>query len=194
MVILATGGIFTTPDIPGIDSSKVVSSSALHRQTKVYLRFLGPKVLRWLTRFWMPIGKRVIIMGGSIHGCQMAEFLVKRGREVTIVETSDQLGVGISDINRDCLLDWLAKKGVTILTGMKYEEVTDKGLTITSKEGKRQTIEADSILPVMPLKANTEFLKALKGKVPEVYVSGDCREPHLILEAIADGSRIGRAI
>ncbi|GAI43584.1 unnamed protein product, partial [marine sediment metagenome] len=34
----------------------------------------------------------------------------------------------------------------------------------------------------------------LEGKVPEIYPIGDCREPHLILEAIADGSRIGRAI
>ena len=81
-----------------------------------------------------------------------------------------------------------------MLTEVAIEEITDKGLIITIKEGERQTIEADTILPVIPLKANTGFLKALKGKVPEVYPSGDCREPHLILEAIADGSRIGYAI
>ncbi|UCG63729.1 MAG: hypothetical protein JSW12_13765, partial [Deltaproteobacteria bacterium] len=41
---------------------------------------------------------------------------------------------------------------------------------------------------------NTELLKSLEGKVPEIYPIGDCREPSLIIEAIADGSRIARAI
>ena len=88
----------------------------------------------------------------------------------------------------------LAEKGAKILTEVTIEEIADKGLIITTKEGKRETIEADTILPVVPLKADTEFLKALKEKVTEVYLSGDCREPHLILEAIADGARIGHTI
>ena len=33
----------------------------------------------------MPIGKRVVIVGGAIQGCEPAEFLIKRGRKVTIV-------------------------------------------------------------------------------------------------------------
>ena len=142
----------------------------------------------------MPIGKRVIIIGGSIQGCEMAEFLIKRGRIVTMVETSDQLGEGIPGIPKSRLLAWLAEKGARMLTEVTVEEITDKGLIITTKEGTRETIEADTIMPVVPLKADTEFLEALKGKVPEVYLSGDCREPHLILEAIADGARIGHDI
>ena len=81
-----------------------------------------------------------------------------------------------------------------MMTGVKYEEITDKGLTIITKEGKRQTIEADTIVPAMPLTPNTELLKTLEGKVPEIYAIGDCREPRLIIDAIADGSRIARAI
>ena len=96
MVILATGGIPTVPEIPGINRRNVVSSSDLHRRLKIYLRFLGPRVLRWLTRFWMPIGKKVVIIGGAIQGCELAEFLVKRGRKVTIVDTAETLGDGIA--------------------------------------------------------------------------------------------------
>ena len=81
-----------------------------------------------------------------------------------------------------------------MLTEVRYEEITSGGLSIITKEGTRQTIEADTIIPAVPLQPNTEFFKALEGKVSEVHLIGDGREPHLILEAIHDGSRIARLI
>jgi pyruvate/2-oxoglutarate dehydrogenase complex dihydrolipoamide dehydrogenase (E3) component len=81
-----------------------------------------------------------------------------------------------------------------MLTEVKYEEITDKGLTITTTGGKRQTVEADTVVTALPLLPNTELLKSLDGIVPEVYAIGDCKEPYLIVDAIAEGSRIARAI
>jgi len=194
VVILATGGIPADPEVAGINRGNVVSTPDIYRMVRTYLRFFGPRGLRWLTRFWMPVGKRVVIIGGGIQGCELAEFLVKRGRKVTIVEASDELGTEMASYHKIALLRWLTKKGAVWFTGVKYEEITDKGLTIITKEGERRTIEADTIVPAIPLRPNTELFQALEGKVPEIYPIGDCREPHLILEAIADGSRIGRAI
>lgn len=194
VVILAMGGIPTVPEIPGINRRNVLSNADLHRRLKIYLRFLGPKVLRWLTRFWVPLGKRVVIIGGSIHGCKLAEFLVKRGRKVTIVDTGATWGEGIPEKKSLWYFKWMDKKGITRLAEVKYEEITDKGLTIITKEGKKQTIEVDTIVPATPLAPNTELLKSLEGKVPEIYRIGDCREPSLIIEAIADGFRVARAI
>jgi len=91
------------------------------------------------------------------------------------------------------LLMWLADKGVTMMAKVKYDKITDKGLTITQK-GKKQTIDADTIVTALPLKPNTELLKSLKNGVPEVYAIGDCKEPHLIIDAIAEGSHIARNI
>ncbi len=194
VVVLATGGIPEPPDIPGINGRRVVSTVKLHRSLKKYLRFFGPRTLRWLTRFWMPIGKRVVIIGGGIQGCELAEFLVKRDRKVTIVDTAEALGEGMVTHLKTSLFSWFRQKGVTMMTGVKYVEITDKGLTIITKEGDRQTVEADSIVPAMPLTPDTGLLKSLEGKVPEIYAVGDCREPLLIVDAIADGSRIARAI
>ena len=81
-----------------------------------------------------------------------------------------------------------------MLPGIKYEEITDQGLTITSNEGKKQTLEADTIVTALPLLPNTKLLKELEGIAPEVYAIGDCKDAHLIVDAIADGSRIARAI
>ncbi len=194
VVIWATGAIAAIPKIPGINRRNVVSSTDLQHSLRIYLRFLGPRVLRWLTRFWMPVGKRVVVIGGAIQGCQLAEFLVKRGRKVTIVDTAEALGEGLVPERKNRLFAWFRKKGVTLMSGVKLEEITDKGLTITTKEGKRQTIEVDSILPAMPLAPNTEPLKSLEGKVPEIYSIGDCKEPGLIPDATAAGWQVANKI
>ena len=81
-----------------------------------------------------------------------------------------------------------------MLPDVKYEEIMDKGLIITTKEGKRQTLEADTIVTALPLLPNTALLKSLDGSAPEVYAIGDCKEPHLIVDAIADGSQLARTI
>ena len=62
VVIIATGGRFTKLDIPGIDNRIIINAAELHRKLKYYLRFFSPGMLRWLTKIWMPIGKRVIII------------------------------------------------------------------------------------------------------------------------------------
>jgi len=194
VVILAAGGTLTIPEITGINKHNVITTPALHRKLKFYLRFLGPRILGWLTKFWIPIGKRVVIIGGGLHGCEVAEFLVKRGRKVTIVDTAEALGEGMIDFRLGLLLDWFHKKGVTMITGVKNTEITDKGLVITIKEGKKETIEADSVVATSPMAPNTGLLKSLEGKVPEIYAIGDCREPRLIVDAIAEGWRIARKI
>ena len=45
-----------------------------------------------------------------------------------------------------------------------------------------------------PRVLDTEILEILKDTAPEVYQIGDCGNPALIIDAIGDGSRIGRAI
>lgn len=195
VAIIAAGGIPTVPDIPGINGRNVVSSADLHRSLKRYLRFFSPGALRSLTRLWMPIGKNVVIMGGGIHGCEMAEFLVRRGRKVTMVHTADTMYDGKwAMVQNIRMSNFLSGNGVTMMTGVRYEEITDRGLVVTNKEGKRQTIEADSIVPVSPLSPNSELFKSLQGKVPEVYLIGDSSEAGIIMDAIGGGYSIGRKI
>jgi 2,4-dienoyl-CoA reductase (NADPH2) len=195
VVFLATGGTSTVPKIPGIDKPNVVSGVALHRQLKFALKFFKPQMLRKLTKLYMPMGKSVIVIGGAIQGCELAEFLTKRGRKVTVVETKPMIGEGMVDALLSNLMLWFKKKGVTLISGVKeYVEITGKGLTIITSEGKKQTIEADSIATALPLTPNDELLNGLKAKVPEVYAIGDCREPLLIADAIGTGLRTAREV
>ena len=194
VLILATGGIAALPEIPGIQGTNVVSNAELHRMLKFFLRFLGPATLRRLTKIWMPLGKRVVIIGGGIQGCELAEFLVKRGRKVTIVDSADALGEGMISHLKLQLFWWFREKGVTMMPGVKPVAVTAKGLTVLTKQGYKQTIEADSIVTALPLEPNKELLRALEGKVAEIYAIGDCGNPGLIVDAIGDGWRISKSI
>jgi 2,4-dienoyl-CoA reductase (NADPH2) len=195
IVLIATGGINTTMQIPGIQRANVVSVPELHRMLKFYLRLLSPKTIRWLSNFYMPIGKRVVIIGGSIQGLELGEFLTKRGKKVTIVDQAEAMGEGMTNTMKEYLLMWFQKKGVSMITGVKeYKEITTEGLTIINKEGKRQTIKADSIVPVSKQAPNIKLLKSLEGVGPEVYAIGDCTGTFLIADAIHAGLVTARSI
>lgn len=194
VVILATGGTPVLPDIPGIDGKNVVSNAKLHGMLKFFLRFFSPAMLRRLTKIWMPMGKKVVVIGGGIQGCELAEFLVKRGRKVTIVDSADALGEGMISHLKLQLLWWFRKKGVVMMPGVKPVAVTPKGLIVLTKQGYKQTIRADSVVTALPLAPQTELPDALKGKVAEIYIAGDCGNPGLIVDAVGDGWRISRSI
>jgi len=194
VVIVATGGTPTIPRITGINTSHVMSGADLHKKARFFLRFLKPHTLRSLSKLFLPIGKRVVVIGGGLHGCELAEFLTKRGRKVTVVESGDMLGEGMVGVFLGHLMVWFQKKGVVAITGAKEVEITKNGVIVTTKDGKRSTIEADTVVPAVPLSANTKLFKSLEGKVPEVYAVGDCKEPLLIVDAIGAGSRVARGI
>ncbi len=187
-VILAPGGVPTVPDIPGMENIKVVAIDDLYRRIKDDLDRIEPGIMRGMSKYWNSIGKTVVVIGGTIEGSGMAEFLVKRCRNVTIVDEESIWG-------DEPLLRSPSMEKITRITKIKVEEITDQGLTATTKEGKKQTIKADTIITASSPRPNTELLKRIKGKVPEVYLIGlEDREPSSILNAIGNGYHIAKSI
>jgi len=172
-VVLATGIMPLVPEIPGIDGSNVV---------------LAEDVLAGRE----PVGERAAIIGGELVGCETAEFLADTGKKVTMARRGPTMAAAQAPMIREPLVGRLTNKGVTMLTGVRYEEITADGLVITNQEGQKQTIPADTIVLAAGARPNTELLKTLKEKVPEVYQIGDCREPRSLLEALAEGFHTGR--
>ena len=194
-VFLATGGVSTIPEIPGIGKSIVVSGVKLHRMLKFFLNFFAPQTLRKLSKFYMPLGKRVIVIGGAIQGCELAEFLTHRGRSVTIVEKNEMIGESMVDALLAHLMVWFEKKGVKLVSGVReYVEITDGGLTIIDRDGRKQTLKADTIVSALPLSPVNSLLEGIRARVPEVYAIGDCDNPALIADAIGTGLRTAREI
>ncbi len=104
------------------------------------------------------------------------------------------MAAALAPIVREPLVGRLAAKGVSMLTSVHYEEITDKGLVVKNKEGQRQTIPADTIVLAAGSRPNTELLRALEGKVAEVYQIGDCLKPRNLLEALGDGFHTARTL
>jgi hypothetical protein len=46
----------------------------------------------------------------------------------------------------------------------------------------------------LPLLPNTNIIKGLEKKVNDIFTIGDSHEPRLMVDAIADGARIGHQI
>jgi 2,4-dienoyl-CoA reductase (NADPH2) len=201
-VVIAIGAVPSYPDVPGLDSPNVIKSTTLYNMLRLALIFFGPKFLHIFSKFrvpagWNPfktIGKRVVIIGGAIHGCQLGEFMAKRGRQVTIVEP-DENNVGrlLAPEYKNRLFIWFRKKGVVIYSGAKLVEINKEGLKIITKEGQEKMLPADSILPV-GFVSNTELYEKLKGKVPELYNIGDCDNPAILPDATGSGWRVANQI
>ena len=81
-----------------------------------------------------------------------------------------------------------------MLAGVTYEAITDKGVNIITREGNRQTIEADTIIPITEMAPNDGLYKSLKGKVPEVIPIGDCASYGLTMEAVSSGYNVARKL
>ena len=198
IVVLATGGHHQVPDIPGIDRRSVMSSTRLHRLAKLALTVARPARLRQLSGLHLPlIGDRVVVMGARLHGLQTAEFLVHRGRSVTVVDgcSREEVGEGLVEVFlKPYLLYWLADHGVEIVTDATFERVTDDGLVVGLPEGASRTLAADTIVTALPLEPDTTLLERFAGVAPDVRMIGDAADPGLVYHAIRAGARAGREV
>jgi 2,4-dienoyl-CoA reductase-like NADH-dependent reductase (Old Yellow Enzyme family)/thioredoxin reductase len=177
VVILAIGAQPLVLDIPGIKGTRVVTAWDILRGK------LKPK------------GQNIVILGGGIVGCETAEFLVKSGNKVTIIEMLPKAAQDMESINRRILLDELEECKVTILTRQKVVEVTDEGTVIANTiSGERQLITADRVVVALGSVPVRSLAEALEDKVDELYLIGDCQRARTILEAVADGFLIGHKI
>lgn len=177
VVIIATGAVPVMPSIPGIDRQEVVFAEDI----------LSGKA---------KMGARVVILGGGQLGCEVADFMSQRGKEVTIIESMLEIGVptGTPVIVAQLLIPRLRHYGVKMLTRATVEEITDGGVIFTI-DGKEQTIRGiDQIIVAMAWKQVDELYKKLESKVSEVYVIGDAKEPRGAYEATHEGAEVARRI
>ncbi len=173
-VVVATGAVPIVPYIPGIASGRVFSA----------LQVLGGEV---------DPGSRVAIIGGELVGCEVAEFLVKNGKSVTLMRRGPEMAARMGASRRWGMLERLTYKGVRLLTGVTYKRITGEGVEVVLPDGTSGTVLADSVILAAGATSNSSLYQALRGEVP-VFVAGDAVEPRGIREAIHEGAAIGRDI
>lgn len=216
VILVAVGARRQPPPIPGVERSNVLSGDDLRglmtgsdksvAAEKLSLaqramlkmgNLLGVSdrmaLTRELTRHWMPLGKRVVVIGGGLVGIELAEFLNERGREVTVLEEGSTLGKEMALPRRWRALYTLREHGVALLTDTQVEAIADAGVVYVHN-GARQTAPADSVILAAGTQDNRSLAESLSSLGTEVHLLGDCKGVGYIEGAIMDGARVARAI
>ena len=212
IIVIAGGGKSPDLGIP-IDSPNVINSSEVQQLlggksikrggpgrrlmwglSAFLLKYwYNPAFLRWFMRFSFPFKNRTIIVGGGFAGCEMGEFLLRKGKQITIIEEGKRLGVDIGPVTRWAILNRIRKGKSKVVTEARVEEITDKGVRV-NQGGKSIFLEGDTVLLAKGLNANPESAKSITGETATVYIIGDCNKPGKIMEAQADGFILGSTI
>jgi 2-enoate reductase len=139
------------------------------------------------------IGKRMVIIGGGLVGCETGLWAAQQGKSVTVIARHEAMRemwwVNALDIREK--LDAAKAK---LLTFTNVIEITDDGVVIASDKGKQSTLKADSILLAVRLEPDRALWEALRDRMQEVYAIGDCLESRLVLDAMWEGYRTARLV
>lgn len=217
-VIVATGAERSAPAIPGAEQDHVWSGDELRRLmtddraeeiAKRKLSFAQRALMKAgslagvtdssdaiqnLSRLWMPLGKRVAIVGGGLVGLELAEFLVDRGRQVTVLEEGPSLGRELSIVRRWRVLDGLRQHGAELLTQATINEIGRKAISYTTQEGEARSLAVDSVVLAIGARPDDRLAKELETvKVPVISI-GDGAAIGYIEGALASGFAAGNRV
>ena len=151
------------------------------------------QALQSLSKLWMPLGKRVVIVGGGLVGLELAEFLLARGRQVTVLEPGDRAGRELSIVRRWRVLDAVTSHG-TLKLKATVREITRHEVIWLDAEGAEQRLPADSVVLAIGAEADDSVATALAGCGVPVQRIGDCASVSYIEGAMHDGNWAGRMI
>jgi NAD(H)-dependent 7beta-hydroxy-3-oxo-delta4-cholenoic acid oxidoreductase len=143
---------------------------------------------------------RALVIGGGMVGCEIASFLANTGdnitigkTEVTVVEMTDDIGTDMFSEGRELLMEKLRHKEVRFITSAAVKEITEDGAVIERRGGVERITGMDYIVLATGAEPLDELSNAAAG-ITEVHVIGDARKPRQVLDAIREGSEIGRVL
>ncbi len=195
-LVIAAGAAHTRFDLSGAQSGKVIETEKLHGMLKFFLKFFTSAQMQKLSKLWMPVGKSVVVIGGTLHGCELAEFLTKRKRRVIMAHNGpeQELGDRMTIDDLAYLWPWLKQNSVPVWAGVEYLAIQDKGLEVRLHDKRRFMLKGKHVITTQDWGPNHAVAEQFKGLVAETHVIGSCKEPGLIVDAIRDGAVIGRKI
>lgn len=175
VAIVATGSKPLLPSIVGIKESKLFSVNDALSGT-------------------IPLGKKILVVGGGGIGAEVADYLSENGKEVTLVEMREGIALDLVGLLRHFLDQRLREKGVRILTLTKVIRFDKGGVWVEDPEGIKRLKEFDSIVIALGSVPNDEISESLRVKVPEVYLIGDASKPREVMDAVLEGEEVALKI
>jgi NADPH-dependent 2,4-dienoyl-CoA reductase/sulfur reductase-like enzyme len=179
VVVLAAGATPKQADFIDINDERVVDAWDI----------LGGQV--------EPVAQKVVVIGGNMLGCEVAEFMADQGNLLSVIKMRPgaEMAEDCEPTNRRGLLDSLQECRVNFLSGFKVEGLTDDGVKVVQRDsGEERTLEAETIVLALGATPERSLVDDLKKEEIEFYPIGDCRQPNNIRQAIYEGALVGRQI
>ena len=196
-VVVATGAERSMPAIPGADRDFVFSGEEMRalvlgekhpelvRKTSALTRLMAaagaatgitsvPELVRQISRVWLPLGKKITIIGAELVGLELAEFLAERGRDVTVIDGTPKAGKGLYLVRRMRLLEELNHLGVTLISKADDIVIDDKSISYSNYRGQRRQIDVDHVIVAQGATGDTRLADELKEKGFTTHTIGDC--------------------
>lgn len=154
-IILATGSTPLILPIPGLNESGYVTAQDM---------LLGKA----------EVGKKALVVGGGMVGCEAAEYLAERGHEVAIIEMKDVIAADVVPENRRYMFENFARNHVQLQPGAKVGQFYTDGVDYTMADGTSGSLRGfDSVVLAMGTRKYDPLSEAAASAAKEVIVIGE---------------------
>ena len=135
--------------------------------------------------------KKAVIVGGGLIGVEMAEAMVAKGMEVTIVEALDKVLAAILDDEiSNMTAKHMADKGVKLKLGQKIVSFAGADGRVRAALTDKESLECDVVIFAIGVRPDTKLAREAGLKIgqfgdievddhlqtsdPDIYAGGDC--------------------
>lgn len=171
VVVVASGAKEIILNIPGVNREKAITAQKVLKQEEIIL------------------GGNVLIVGGGMVGCEVAEHLIhnKRGpMEVTLIEMADGIGAGMVPNNLLPMMERLNNSGVKLMTNTKLLTVNGQDVEVDHRGSNMVMKGYTHIIFACGSMAENSLYEEIKDSYPRVISIGDAKGPRQALEAVRE--------
>ncbi len=170
-VVFAHGAKCLVPPIKGIDLPNVIT----------FRNVLNNKV--------MISGKKVVVGGGGLVGCETALYLAKMDNKVTIAEMLPEIARDMEHLSKQYLMREIKESGIEVMVNATVKEIKDGSVIV----GSGKEIPADYFVVAFGGKSEHALYESVR-KEYESYLIGDAVKARKIIDAVREGYSIGNLI
>ena len=173
-IIVATGASWVAPDLPGAELPFVATVGAL---------------ASWLASDDDTVGTRVVVVGGGKVGLSLADVAARRGRDVTVVESSTVFASELGLPGRFQLVADLEERGVHLQPACAVLSF-EPGCVVGSGAEGTTRIPADTVIIATPREPDRGLRTDLEAANIAFREIGDCRRFGLLEGALLDAAGV----